>query len=339
MSNPHPFSLDPKLLREYRLFQRSAFDMETVVCIFSLGIAFLVTRTNVLHSLTSGFYFKINVIATALAFILYLMLFYGYYIKLSTIGRSCRLSRLPSFFNLFVDGNLTDVIAILSCIGGGANLYARARAGVCPINVTLWESQRCNSSALSSSLPLDHVLLVCLLPLSLQSVVHGMSFRCAVFCWIITTSFIVASMIHVSGSLDSNSLVSILNVLALIYKYEKHARVTFAHHKQSSAAKKDRLRHILLQQQAEHQLEVEKSKHELEIIFIKMEDERNLMDKEKAQMVALIGNVAHDLKTPLQSFIFNLESLKAVMRVMECKTFAHDCNCNPLRRHHNLLCT
>ena len=77
-----------------------------------------------------------------------------------------------------------------------------------------------------------------------------------------------------------------------------------------------------MQQQAEHRLKFEKSEHELEIISIKMEEERNLMEKEKAQMVALIGNIAHDLKTPLQSFLFNLESLKAAIVILGCKTTA-----------------
>ena len=321
ISTPHSFSLDPQLLREYRTFQKSAFDVETVSCIFLLGIAFYFTRMNILHSLTSGFYFQFNLITTGLSLILFVVTLSWHFIKLYVKDRSGLLCRVLNYIvTVFLDGKWIDVIAILSSFGVGSDLYARARAGSCPIDVTLWESQRCNSSAMSSSLPLDHVLLTCLLPLSLQSVVHGMSFRCAIFCWIITTFFIVASMIHVSGSLDSYCLISLLIVLTLVYKYEKRARLTFAHHKQTAAAKKDRSRSILLQQQAEHQLEFEKSKHELEIISIKLEDERNLMEKEKAQMVALIGNVAHDLKTPLQSFLFNLESLKTIICVMECKT-------------------
>ena len=321
MTNPHSFSLDPQLLREYRTFQRSAFDVETVLCIFVLGFTFYISRTNVLNSFSSGFLFRFNMISLMLSVTLYTLLMSGYLLKVFVKDKSNRMGRLSNFLiDGFVDGSLGDVIAILSSVGAGANLYARARAGICPVGVTLWESQECNTSALSSSLPLDHVLLVCLLPLSLQSVIHGMSFRCAICCWVITTFFLMASMIHVSGHLDSYVLISVSIVLILVYKYEKHARQTFAHYKQTSAAKKDKSRHILLQQQAEHQLQFEKSRHELEIISIKLEDERNMMEKEKAQMVALLGNVAHDLKTPLQSFLLNLESLKEIVCIMECKT-------------------
>ena len=320
MSAPHAFFLDPKVLQEYRTFQKSAFDVNTVLQLFLLGMTFYLARTNIYFSLTSGFYFMSNTISLVMAFILYMLFLYGYLMRLILKDKSCTLFRLANYLVVFFhDGKFGDMIAILSSYGMGANLYGRVREGMCPVDVTLWGSQKCNSSALSSSLPLDSALYVCLLPLMLQTVVHGISFRCTIICWVVTTSFIVASMLHTSNSLDIYSLVSVLIVLILIFRHEKHARLNFAHHKQTSAAKKDRTRHILLQQQAEHQLQFEKSKHELEIISIKMEDERNLMEKEKAQMVALIGNVAHDLKTPLQSFLFNLESLKSVICVMECK--------------------
>ena len=320
MSTPHAFFLDPKVLQEYRTFQKSAFDVNTVLQLFLLGMTFYLARTNIYFSLTSGFYFRSNMISLIMAFILYMLFLYGYLMRLILKDKSCSLFRLANCLVVFFhDGKFVDMIAVLSSYGMGANLYGRVREGMCPVDVTLWGSQKCNSSALSSSLPLDTALYVCLLPLMLQTVVHGISFQCTIICWVVTTSFIVASMLHTSSSLDIYSLVSVFIVLVLIFRYEKHARLNFAHHKQTSKAKKDRTRHILLQQQAEHQLQFEKSKHELEIISIKMEDERNLMEKEKAQMVALLGNVAHDLKTPLQSFLFNLESLKSVICVMECK--------------------
>ena len=326
MSTPHAFFLDPKVLKEYRTFQKSAFDVTTVLQLFFLGMTFYVSRTNIYFSLTSGFYFGTNMITLVFAFILYMLFLYGHLMQLILKDKSCRLFKLAdSLIIFFHDGNFSDIIAVLTSYGLGANLYGRVRAGMCPVDVTLWGSQKCNSSALSSSLPLDTTLYVCFLPLLLQSVVHGISFRCTIICWIVTTYFIVASMLHMSNSLDIYSLISVLIVLIHIFKYEKNSRLNFAHHKQTSAAKKDRSRHILLQQQAEHQLQFEKSNHELEIISIKMEDARNLMEKEKAQMVALIGNVAHDLKTPLQSFLFNLESLKSIICVMECEMTALHC--------------
>ena len=49
------------------------------------------------------------------------------------------------------------------------------------------------------------------------------------------------------------------------------------------------------------------------------EAERLLVEKEKKQMIALIGNIAHDLKTPLHSFLMDLESLKTNKGFISCK--------------------
>jgi signal transduction histidine kinase len=49
------------------------------------------------------------------------------------------------------------------------------------------------------------------------------------------------------------------------------------------------------------------------------------MEKEREQMVALIGNVAHDLKTPLQSFHMDLEVLKSDENIKKI----NDMHCSP----------
>jgi hypothetical protein len=138
---PHSFSLDMLLRREYRTFQKSTFEVETVMCLFVLQATFYVSGTNIFYALTSGFQFKLNMITTVMSFILYLLLSSGYLIQLFTKDKSSRLCRLSNYFvTTFLDGNLGDVIAILFSFGVGAKLYARARAGMCPIDVTLGKS-------------------------------------------------------------------------------------------------------------------------------------------------------------------------------------------------------
>jgi signal transduction histidine kinase len=51
--------------------------------------------------------------------------------------------------------------------------------------------------------------------------------------------------------------------------------------------------------------------HVLELTNIQIAEEKRLAIVERDALNALIGNVAHDLKTPLQSFVLNLELLKA----------------------------
>ena len=44
-----------------------------------------------------------------------------------------------------------------------------------------------------------------------------------------------------------------------------------------------------------------------------MASEKDLASRERQQLVALIGNVAHDLKTPLHSFKMEIESLRVAL--------------------------
>jgi signal transduction histidine kinase len=150
-----------------------------------------------------------------------------------------------------------------------------------------------------------------LLPLLCQSLIHGMTFRATFICWCICTISAATSLVYVEGRLELQTFLGSLLILAIAYRYEKLARLTFAHNRKTTAVEKEKRKYMLLQQQAEHQLLSEKNKHELEILSLKAEEECRLLEREQEQMVALIGNVAHDLKTPLQSFLMDLESLKA----------------------------
>ena len=110
-------------------------------------------------------------------------------------------------------------------------------------------------------------------------------------------------------------------VLATHYRHEKLARVTFGHNRRTALLEKQKRKHILLQQGAERDLLSANLKHDLEILSLKAQEECRLIEKEHQQMVAMIGNIAHDLKTPLQSFIMDLESLKSDESFCECERF------------------
>ena len=86
--------------------------------------------------------------------------------------------------------------------------------------------------------------------------------------------------------------------------------------KEVAEAEEQKHKRMVHHQLMEHDLSernmlIERNNHEMEIISIRSDEERKRMSSEHAQMVSLIGNVAHDLKTPLQSVGIDLESLKA----------------------------
>ena len=191
--------------------------------------------------------------------------------------------------------------------------------GQCAANVTLWETQRCNPAASASSIPYDHVLTLLVLPLALQSALNGMTYRGNLVCWFISSISVMFCLVLVNGRNEVWMMLNFLTILAVTFKHEKQARTMFIHIKTTLAAEKEKMEHILLQQDAERNLSTEKAKHELEILALKADEECRLMEKEQQQMVAMIGNIAHDLKTPLQSFLMDLESLKADEGFSKCK--------------------
>lgn len=288
------FFLGSTHIMEYQKFQSVYFDLHIMLGMFLLCACFYLGRCNVTHPFDDGFYFTLSFACTMCAFSLYHIFLFRYALKYFGVDEKTRWYKPLNFF--LDDTLLKEFIAVIGVMGVGVGLYARVSKGQCVPNVSLWEAQRCNPVANSLSLPLEHVIFLLILPIHCQSVINGLTFRATVICWCISIVAIILT-IFMSGAIWDVWVVQLsFFILGIVYKNEKLARLTFAHNKKTSLAEDEKVKYIVLQQQTEHQLFVVKNKHELEILSIKAEEECRLMAKEKTQMVALIGNVAHDLK-------------------------------------------
>ena len=319
----YPFFFDSADWARYQKYQIAYFNINVMFILYFLGSCFFFIRCNVLHAHEDGFYFACSLASTGSAFILYLMFFTCHLVKHWVVDHSCRLYKAAdNFLNSSWLGDIyKDLIATTGILGVSLSLVGRVMNGACSDHVSLWESQRCNPMAACSSLPQDHVMFIFLLPLLLQSILNGMTYRCSIICWCMSTSIVMACLFYVQGWLDVWIMVSPLIVLAIHYRHEKLARVTFGHNIRTALLEKQKRKHILLQQGAERDLLSTNLKHHLEILSLKAQEECRLIEKEHQQMVAMIGNIAHDLKTPLQSFIMDLESLKSDESFCECEHF------------------
>ena len=315
------FFFGPELMEEYLDYKSEYFDVSIMLILFTVGMTFWTFRCNIMHPFDDGPCFLGAFAATGIAIVLYLIFLYAYTVKTCFNDKSLGCSKISEFIlrSPWLGGFLKDSIAILGSIGIGLGLYGRTLNGQCPENVTLWESQRCNPFANSNSLPHDHVLFLFILPLHLHSVVDGMTFRGAIICWFISVGALIGSMACVKGINDVFSVFLFLIIPTLTFQKDKLSRLMFAHNKKTLALEMEKRKYTLLQQQTEHQLLFEKSEHESEIISMTAKAEIVAMENEKKQMVALIGNVAHDLKTPLQSFRMDLESLSNDPVLSSCK--------------------
>jgi hypothetical protein len=311
------FFFDKDLMIEYRKYQRAYFDTSIMLAAFGVGMIFFFGRANILSTFYDGFHFSCAFFLLCSALVLYLVLLsshlisdyvdtgQGYYRQFSTFVMS-------NSSMIFLSH---DFLAVCGTLGFCFGLYSRVLSGQCPADVTIWGAQRCNHVSSSKSVPMDHVMFVSLCPIFCQLLISGISFGASLTCCFISTAFVALSIFHVDGKLDIWVLLSSLIIMLITYNHEKLARLTFTHTQRVSAIELDKRKHIMLHQQAEHDLFYEKNKHQIEMQTMIAEEERRLMESEKKQMIALLGNVAHDLKAPLQAFLMDLESLKTAMEL------------------------
>ena len=306
------FFFDKELMREYRTYQRAYFDSSIMLTAFSMGLTFLLGRANVLSTFNDGFHFSCAFFFICLALSVYVVLLTSVLFKDYVEFDKGFLSQVSSNVIRFLS---RDFIAVCGTTGFCIGLYSRVLSGQCPSDVTIWGAQRCNHLSYAKSIPMDHVMFVSLCPIYCQLVISGLSFGASMTCCFVSTAFVALSFYHVDGKLDIWVLMCSLIIMLITYNHEKMSRLTFTHSQRLIAFELDKRKHILLHEQAEHELFFEKQKHQIEMQTMLAEEERRLMESERKQMVALLGNVAHDLKTPLQAFLMDLESLKAAMEL------------------------
>ena len=188
-------------------------------------------------------------------------------------------------------GKIEDFIAVGGIVVIGMYLIARVHAGQCAESTNIWESQTCNPVADSGSIPHDEVLLLYAIPIACQSILRGISVRALIISWALVLSFVVYSIMEVKGWLEIWTVLYSILFINISCETERFNRVMFI---QSKALAHD----------TDRRLESEK-------YFKKRhaEDERKLKEQETLQLRSLMGNVAHDLKTPLHSIEADLEAL------------------------------
>jgi hypothetical protein len=212
-----------------------------------------------------------------------------------------------------------DGVAFFGVLGMGIGLYARVLNGQCDENADYWDIGRCNYMTGLTAAPTDYVLYMTILPIYLQQILRGLSFRMALFSWFFSAFSVTVSIMQATKAIDLGTLGCSLRVLLMLYSYEKMSRVIFVKNRTLAAANLANKAHMVFKQKSEQLRITEKNKYKLEIRAFKAEEESRLLESERKQMVALLGNVAHDLKTPLQAFLMDLESLKTAVETSRSK--------------------
>jgi len=289
---------DPVIFQEYKMGKKKHFDILSILPTLCVCGIFLACRMNWTHFSNSGPYF----FAAHLLIFVTEVLFWPYIFSVGIIYCTSKekrenLSYKRSVYILttVLFGRIDDVMIIFGTLAYGFTLLARVLKGQCDSSVTSWESQRCNPVASLNSIPFDQCIILLLVPITAQFCLRGVSVHALIASWICILFFVIFSMVYVGGRIQAWSLISTIVFMNINWEVERVSRVFFVTNKSMLAA---------------NRLSVElENMHQINLLKNLSENERKLADSEKNQLRSLMGNVAHDLKTPLHSIEADLEML------------------------------
>lgn len=232
----------------------------------------------------------------------------GFIRKFSKSKRSYLLNLTKRFEVSLLGRKLEDLLAFSGVLMAGFSLFHFAMEGQCSTGRVLYRDNRCDPVVDRNTIPCDRVLMVYLSPIICQVIFKGASIQSLCLSWAIGLCMVIASFYQVSEvKQEIWTIFYSIFFLGIIFSIERCTRITYLEILKASNAESARIE--LITQKNEAEMNLEQNKHELIIFAMRAEEEKRLAEKEQEQLTALIGNVAHDLKTPLQSIKVDLELL------------------------------
>ena len=302
---------NPELFRQYHLSQKKFFNFTTILVLGVLYAMSSATRLCLQNIGKNGPIFAAGFASFIVTYLVYFIYCSAHIIMcfISNHDHS-RFSYRMSERCLLVwfGGRIVDVLSILGTLTIGLYLIARVDAGQCESITNIWHSQTCNPVAGLRSIPLDTVLLLYSFPISAQIAFRGISMEALSISWLGVVFCVLYSVVQVQGWLELWTIWYTLFFINISFEIERLMRVTFVQTRAMIAAERSKLIRDL-QLEAEVNLTKLRSRHELELVEVSAQNERKLREKENFQLRSLMGNVAHDLKTPLHSIEADLEVL------------------------------
>mmetsp|Transcript_19147 Transcript_19147/g.26363 ORF Transcript_19147/g.26363 Transcript_19147/m.26363 type:complete len:626 (-) Transcript_19147:447-2324(-) len=194
-----------------------------------------------------------------------------------------------------------DIICFLAGTNVSLLLFLRVLAGPCAPGVSLISLQSCNLGNGIGLLPLDQTMLTYLIPVICHICLRGVSIWTTIASILMSTCFILASMIAMNSWVEYWVLPLSGVFIYIVYELDRTTRLSF------------RLSSMQLQYQEminKSKLEAEELKHEQKVVEVQAQKDRELADLEGRHLRGLLGNAAHDLKTPLQALLMGAENIQ-----------------------------
>ena len=298
-----------KLYRSYSNHCRKNVNFFAIIPIFALITVIVVARLN-LEFPHSNIWFCVSDLFLILAFILFTMnispIVLGRVLKNQIAADKMKnfITRLPF--------HLEDILMFFSIGIYGFNLVGRIVSGACPEDVTPWQTQTCSPD--DDSVPSEIVTILYIMPILCIIAIENVSVASLIFSWLIIIGFVAFSIIYYNALSQIWMLFNSLFFVTMTYIVERDKRIAFLRLIELKEQKKMALTHLRNQHGAETALA--EQRRMAEVASVTATNERKLRVTETQQLRNLMGNVAHDLKTPLFSVEADIELLKLLFNAI-----------------------
>ena len=311
----YPFFAKDDLLGYY-IFSRSHINVVFVAPMMVIAFVPIGTRCN-LQLLGSGD----PILAVAFVFLVAVIISF----TMLTLPHVLRLfdetkALGTRLFHANMKAPLESVLGCAGLMATGLFSVYRVVSGQCPPNTSLWDTQRCNPWADAGGIPPEDLLFLIMTPLIVQ-VLYKLSLGTLTMMWVIAVAFIMFNMVYARAWNMIWLLLYSGFVINSSFEFERLSRVAYELMKNAaerrvreveSAATLSLAKQRQLEAEAQQsRLEAEAlvQKHALEVAERDRDNDALLAQKEQEQLRAIMGNVAHDLKTPLFSISAEIDSL------------------------------
>ena len=209
--------------------------------------------------------------------------------------------------------HLEDVTMYGTILCLGFNLVGRVVAGKCPDDVSFWETQTC--TLFVSSVPSDMIMLLYITPLVfiIHTAIKSVSISALIFSWCLIIGFVAFCIIYHNAWSQIWELYNSVFFVAFTFMVERNKRIAFL---RLMELKEQKIKAWNLQNSHMAEKEIAEQRRLVEIASVTATNERNLRVTETQQLRNLMGNVAHDLKTPLFSIEADIEFLKLLFNTI-----------------------
>jgi signal transduction histidine kinase len=251
----------------------------------------LFTRCNLFHAVESLELKFIIYTARAIFYLANFIFFLVYaahlfeYVGLSS-NRNGSFYKFSNYvINMSCYGQIEGIFLCCKVFSVGLFLIGRVIAGPCPHHLTIWNYHHCNPMADHDSIPFDMAFITLWLPFIGHMLCVCASKPFLFGCTLFSSFCVCFSALYVGNAAEFCwYLLCTCIVLSLTHELE----------------------HVRMREYVSYKLQLQSE-------IDKMESEkqkREAKERESKLLVSVVGNMAHDLKTPLQSFCMAVESLQ-----------------------------